>query len=350
MAALARDARRFEAGGASADDGNLPAGASSAGDDMRCRGLTSRRRIVDAQCVIPLIETVDAVGGADARANFGLAPLGDLADDMGVGNMGARHAHHIELAFGDRMACGRDITDARRMEDRELGQSPDFAGKIEMRRSLHAHYRDHFDKRRIMLDMAADDVEEVDEAGILQLVADLKTFRLGEALVPILIGDEPAADDEIGADGFAHRLEHAHGEAQAIVDRAIIGILAQIGRRAPEGVHQMAVAFELEAIEAGRLHALGRRGIIGDDALDVPILHLLGKGPMRRLADRRGGENREPVGLVPVGPAAEMGELDHHGCAVLMAFIGKLGEPRHDLVLVGEQIAESGRRIARDDG
>ena len=42
----------------------------------------------------------------------------------------------------------------------------------------------------------------------------------------------------------------------------------------------MAVAFQLEAIEAGGDHSFRRIRVIPDDALDVPILHLLRKGAM----------------------------------------------------------------------
>ena len=93
----------------------------------------------------------------------------------------------------------------------------------------------------------------------------------------------------------------------------------------------------------------GSARIVGDDAVEVPVLGLLGKGAMRRLAHRRGRQHRQPVGLVPAGAAAEMGELDHHLAVVLVAGIGELGEPRHDLVAIGMQIAEGGRAVARDD-
>ena len=47
--------------------------------------------------------------------------------------------------------------------------------------------------------------------------------------------------------------------------------------------------------------------------------------------------------LVPAGAAAEMGELDHHLAVMLVAVVGKLPQPRHDLVAIGVQIAEGGR-------
>ncbi len=43
-----------------------------------------------------------------------------------------------------------------------------------------------------MLDMTADDVEEVDLAGLDQPLADLEPFRARNALVPVLVRDQPA--------------------------------------------------------------------------------------------------------------------------------------------------------------
>jgi hypothetical protein len=45
----------------------------------------------------------------------------------------------------------------------------------------------------------------------------------------------------------------------------------------------MPIGLELDAVETGRLHALGRIGVVPDDACDVPILDLFGEGTVRRL-------------------------------------------------------------------
>jgi hypothetical protein len=46
----------------------------------------------------------------------------------------------------------------------------------------------------------------------------------------------------------------------------------------------MAVSLELHPVEPRRLHPLGGVGVVADQALDVPVFHLLGKLPVRRLA------------------------------------------------------------------
>lgn len=107
----------------------------------------------------------------------------------------------------------------------------------------------------------------------------------------------------------------------------------------------MAVGFDLDAIQSGSLHALRRRGVVGDDALDVPVFDHLGKRTVRRFAYRRGRQHRQPIRLVPCGTPPEMRKLYHHRRAMRVAVIGQPTHPGHDFVLVGEQVAKDRRRI-----
>ena len=282
---------------------------------------------MDAERLAALVDAVEAIGGADAGADLVLAALHHLADDVRIGDMGAGHADHVELARGDGMARGGDVGDARGMEDRELRRRPHLAGEIEMRRRRACRCTG-----MTLVSAASVSIwprmmlrkSTLPDAG--QPLGDLDALLARQALLAILVGDHADADDEVAADRRAHRIEHHAGEAQAVVERAAIVVVAMVGGRRPEAVHQMAVGLELDAVEAGRLHALGGRGIVGDDALDVPVLDAsLGKA---RCAGSRTGEarqHRQPVGLVPAGAAAEMGELDHHAAVVLVAVLGELG-------------------------
>ncbi len=110
----------------------------------------------------------------------------------------------------------------------------------------------------------------------------------------------------------------------------------------------MAVGLELDAVEAGRLHALGGGGVVGDDAVDVPVLRRLREGAVGRLAHRRGREDGQPVGRVPARAPAEVGELDHHRRAGLVAVVGEALQPGDDRVVIGVQVAEGGRAVRRD--
>ena len=148
----------------------------------------------------------------------------------------------------------------------------------------------------------------------------------------------------------ADRLQRVEGEAQAVVEAAAVGRVELVGQRRPELVHQVAVGLELDAVEPGRLHPLGGVGIVLDDPGDVPVLGLLREGAVRGLALVAGRDDRQPVGLVPAGAAAEVGELDHHRAVVLVALVGERLHPADDLVLPGEDVVEHRRAVAGDRG
>ncbi len=133
----------------------------------------------------------------------------------------------------------------------------------------------------------------------------------------------------------------------SMVKRAAVLVLALVGGGRPELIGEVAVAFDLQAVEAGRLAALGRHRVLAHDARDVPILGGFGKGAMRGLADRARRHHRQPVALAPGGAAAQVRDLDHHGGAVLVDGVGELAEPRHDLVLVECDVAEGLRTVRR---
>ena len=344
-----RHPRHFQPGRAGADHDDLFRRPAAPADDVRDRRLAPGGGVVDAQRLAALIDAVEAIGGADAGADLVLAPLHHLLHDVRIGDVGARHAHHVELAGGDGMARRGDVGDARGMEGREFRGRPHLAGEIEMRGGAHAGDRDDPGERGVGLDRAADDVEEIHLARLRQKPGDLHALILRQAGGKILVRHHADADDEFFAHRRAHGVQHHVREAQPVFERAAIFVVAMVGGGGPEAVHQMAVGLELDAVEAGRPAALGGGSIVGDDALDVPVLRRLGKGAVRRFAHRRGREHRQPVGLVPAGAAAEMGDLDHHLAVVLVAGVGQFGKPGHDGVVIEMQVAEGRRAVARND-
>ena len=74
---------------------------------------------MDAERLAAEIDAVDAIAHADAGADLVLATLRHLFRDMRVRDMGARHADHVELACGDRVARGGDVLNTRRVEHRQ---------------------------------------------------------------------------------------------------------------------------------------------------------------------------------------------------------------------------------------
>ena len=74
-----------------------------------------------------------------------------------------------------------------------------------------------------------------------------------------------------------------------------------------------------------------------------------GMGAVRRFAQRRRGDDRQPVVLPPSGAPAEVADLDHRRRAVLVDAVGHRLDPRHDRIVVGMQVAERRRAVGRDD-
>ncbi len=198
--------------------------------------------------------------------------------------------------------------------------------------------------------MATDHVQVVDQAAFLEAPGDLDALGLPGAAGKAFVRRVSDAEDEVLPDPHPDRLEDVEAEAHAIVERAVIGAVELVGQRRHELVDQVAVGLQLDAVHAARLHALRRVGEILDDALDVPVFQLLGKGAVRRLAMMRGSDHGKPVALVPARAPAEMGELDHDRRTLLVHGVGHLPYPGHDLVLVGEQVVEDGWTVLRHGG
>ena len=91
VAALTGDASGFKPSRSGTHDHD----ASRSGclrDDMRHGRLTRGCGIVDAQGLTRGVDAIEAVGGADARPDFGFATLKDFTDQVRVGDLRTGHA------------------------------------------------------------------------------------------------------------------------------------------------------------------------------------------------------------------------------------------------------------------
>ena len=199
VAALGRDARGLEPGGAGADDHDA-ARRLGLGDRVRLLELAAGRGVVQAERHAALVDAVEAVVGADAGADALLLAAQDLRDDVRVGHVGAGHADHVELAAGDGVAGGGDVLDLGGVEGREVGRGADLAGEVEVRGGAHALHRDHVGQAGVGVDVALHHVEEVDHAAVLQAAGDLQPVGLGQAARQVLVAGVADADDEVVAD------------------------------------------------------------------------------------------------------------------------------------------------------
>ncbi|MNU79350.1 hypothetical protein D3C71_689640 [compost metagenome] len=283
MAALGADACGLEPGRPCADNHHLPA-FRRFGYLVRHGFLTARCRIMDAEGETALIDAVETVIGANTGANIILPFFHDLAHDMRIGHVRAGHAHHVHLTSSDGVARGGDIGDLGGVECREAGRGADFTGEIEMRRVGHALNGDDVGQARVGVDMAPDDIEIIDKAAVLQPSGDFDALSLSGAALETFVGGITDTEDEIIAHAFAHRPENVETKAHAVFKRAAIGAVQFVGQRRDELVDQMAIGFQLHTVHPTRLHAFRGVGEVLDDTLDIPVLDLLRKSPMRRFA------------------------------------------------------------------
>ncbi|MNV15207.1 hypothetical protein D3C71_1059240 [compost metagenome] len=106
-----------------------------------------------------------------------------------------------------------------------------------------------------------------------------------KSVVVEFIAAHAQAHAEIRAHGFADGLQHIQPKAQTIAQAAAIGVVAEVGARAPELIDQMLVRGRyLDAVHARLLHPLGGRGEVADDAPDFFHFDGLGVAPVHGLA------------------------------------------------------------------
>ncbi|NDB01978.1 MAG: FAD-binding protein, partial [Betaproteobacteria bacterium] len=79
---------------------------------------------------------------------------------------------------------------------------------------------------------------------------------------------------EVRPDPGPDSLDDIEREAHPVLQWPAILTFECVGGGGPELVHQVAIGFELHAINAGGVHALGRVGVVADQARNVPVFHL----------------------------------------------------------------------------
>ena len=123
----------------------------------------------------------------------------------GVGHVRAGHADEVELAFRDGVARGRDVGDARGVEHGHPVASRTAPAKSRCGALRMPCTGDHVGQARIGVDMPADDVEEIDHAGVAQTCGNLQPLFRADTLRRGLVGGIAETNDELRPDALAHR-------------------------------------------------------------------------------------------------------------------------------------------------
>src|SRR6185312_3835981 len=116
-----------------------------------------------------------------------------------------------------------------------------LAGKIQMRRAGHALDGDEIGESRIGINVAADDIEKIDQAAVLEAARDGEAILSIQTAVEHFIAGVPDADDEFRADACADGAQHLERETQSIIERTAVGFVQGIGERRPELLQQMSI-------------------------------------------------------------------------------------------------------------
>ena len=158
-----------------------PSAAARRGRDRAACCFATGGGVMDAQGLVALVDAVEAVGGAHAGPDRVLLAGPDLPHDVRVGDVRPCHADHVELARGDRVPGGGHVGDAGGVEHRQargarISPAKSRCGADGMPMigmTCEAACR---------VDVAADDVEEVDEAAAAKRRPISKPSSLLEAV------------------------------------------------------------------------------------------------------------------------------------------------------------------------
>ena len=227
------------------------------------------------------------------------------------------------------------------MEDRQIHRLPERTGPGEKRGHGRRHTR-HAVHRELDLGVhaAVDGVEEVDGAGGLEDPGDLQAFLEVEPVLTGLVDHEPDSDDEVVAHRLADRLVHHQPEPAAVLDRAAEPVGAAVGYGRQELPDEVGAGQGLDAVEPAVPAPHRGAGVVGDDPLDVVLVHLPGKRPMQGLAHGRRSDGREPGAGVGLAAAAYVGDLAHQMCAVGVDALGEPPEVLDDALVVQVDLRE----------
>ena len=184
--------------------------------------------------------------------------------------------------------------------------------------------------------------------GRLEDSGDLQAFLEVEPVLAGLVDHEPDADHEVVAHRLSDRLVHHQPEPAAVLDRAAEPVGAAVGRGRQELPDEVCAGQGLDAVETAFPAPHGGAGVVGDDPLDVVLVHLPGERPVQGLAHRRRPDGREPRAGVGLAAAAHVGDLAHQMCAAGVDALGESPEVLDDALVVQVDLREVPLGVGRD--
>ena len=270
VAAGSRLDRGSEPGGAGADDGHRAGPCCGGGGNL---GLVAGAGIDEAggQAACEGMVEAGLVAG-DAGGDLVGAPCARLGHEIGIGEEGARHAHHVGRAVGKDRFGDLGRIDAVGGDERH----PDLAHELARdpgKGAARDGGRDGGDARLVPADAGVDHRR----AGGGDGAGEQDDLVMGGAVGDEVDHREAEDDDEVGAGGGAGAAHDLDGQAHAVVVSAAPAVGAAVGMGDEELVEQIALgAHDLDPVIAGFAGAGGGGGDVGDLLLDPRLVEFAG--------------------------------------------------------------------------
>ena len=234
------------------------------------------------------------------------------------------HGDHIQQAFANRVACRRNIDDARRVKDRQADLTLEGADDLQPWRDGGGHAR-HVVRcqsdQRVHAPVIA--IEEIDVTGAFEDFRDGDAVLEGQTFFHGLIHRAAKPDQEIVADLPTDFFEHHQPESATVFQRAAKSVRPLVGHRRQELTDQVGIGERLDPVQPAFLAALRRRTVGLYHTDDVVIIHFLGKAAVQCFPDRRRPDGRQPVIGVGFAAAPQMRDLTHDRRAMHRGCAGK---------------------------
>ena len=312
------------------DGGRLHPGRSAAGNQPARRRLRAGQRARTEPSLAPgprihrardrqaLEDATDAALVApDAMDDLVLPPLLDLVRELGIGDLGAGHRHHVGLAGGEDLLRERRVLDPADGEHGQADDGLDLGGQVDEVPVRHVR---RLDRLEDVVVARGGDVHVVDLALRLEGLRDPDRVVDVERARDEIRQADAHADDPVRSRAAPHLVDHLAGEPQPVVEGAAVLVLALVVERREELVEEVAVRdVHLRPVEAAFARQLRRPAPPVDDLADVLVLHRLRRLAVRRRLDRgRPPEDTEVVRRVARRVEPEVVQLREDHRAVLV--------------------------------
>ena len=132
MPSLSQHSGCFKTGRSCSDNNCFVGLLCLARDHLRYCFFPPCRRVVDAECLMPFVDPIQAIGGTDTGSDFILSFFDDFTNDVRISNMSTGHSDHVQFTFRNRMPRSSDILDPGCVKDRDLHFTANFPTEIKV--------------------------------------------------------------------------------------------------------------------------------------------------------------------------------------------------------------------------